>query len=128
MHRFEPSFKGASTTGALIDQVETYVDSFLEKYKGAATGLNMRVSAIPREAFGNFYGIEDIKAAFDPRYNRLILVTTDVGDTTNIQQILQHDLFVHKDLGLFSTEHEDEIISATEKVRRATLLDLSVTR
>lgn len=104
---------GATPKGLAIKEAELYVQTFLRRFKGA-NDIVLRVHRSQAGAFGpesrDKYGT--INAGFDPDTNTLHLVSGNLQSLRDLRDTLQHELLVHKGLGIFSEQDEARIISA----------------
>lgn len=100
------------------------VNSFLKTFPGA-DDVQITFKRTQQEAFGpqgSIAKIGRVKAAYDPDENRLILIGSHIRDARDLRETLQHELFVHKGLGLFEAKDQkelvDRIIDAKESDKR----------
>lgn len=106
--------RDATPTGIPFRQAELYVKNFLKTYSGADDGLILRVHRTQEAWLGESSREEigRVKGGFDSARNELHAVAANHDNTADLRHTLQHEIFVHKGLGLFSPEVEKSLISA----------------
>ena len=105
---------GATPKGLGVKHAENIAKAFLKTYKGADDGLKVRVYPSQAVAFGPDSRKRDglVKGAFIPETNEVVLIAPHLDNTKDAIETLQHELIVHKGLGLFDTDTQDRIISS----------------
>lgn len=105
--------------GMEVQRVQQITETFLAKFKGAGTDeIDVRIHRDHEDAFGREIARElerkkhTIKGGFDPKNNRLILVAANLASYQDTIDTLQHEILVHKGLGLFAPDVRERIISA----------------
>ncbi|MEM1152762.1 MAG: JAB domain-containing protein, partial [Pseudomonadota bacterium] len=89
----------AKPRGQSKADVERAVRRFLKRYTGA-TPAEVRVVQRQSEWINDPDGI--VKAGYEPETDRLTIVASNLDSARDAERTLQHELFVHKGLGLFS--------------------------
>ena len=96
--------------------VQFYADNFLRKYKGA-DDVKVSVYATQEAALGADsrarYGL--VKAAFNTKENRVLLIAANMNDGRDVQSALQHEVLVHKGLGLLPQAEVSRLLDTIRK-------------
>ena len=106
--------EGATPKGVGVKHVELVAKAFLEKYRGANDGLQVRVYLNQKDAFGRDAppGNVRVKGGFNPKTNTVDIIADNHESTSDVLHTLQHEIIVHKGLGLFDAQTEQAIIDA----------------
>lgn len=106
--------KGAAPKGISVKHVENIAADFLKKYYGAEDGLEVWVYATQDAAFGSGSRARDgeVKAGYYPDRNLVALVASNLDSTQDTVETLQHEILVHKGLGLFAPDVRDRLIQS----------------
>ncbi|MBV1930493.1 MAG: hypothetical protein KUG71_02150 [Porticoccaceae bacterium] len=104
---------GVTPKGISVKEAELYVKTFLKKFKGA-DDIVLRVYRSQERTFdsGSRAKYGKIKAGFDPKTNSLHVIAANLDGAKDTRETLQHEVLVHKGLGLFSENDEAAIIDA----------------
>jgi len=108
--------KGAKPRGVSEDQARSRVNVFLGKYKGA-DDVQVWVRATQESAFGpdSRKRDGDIVAGFYPDQNAVVLILENLDSLQDIDAAIQHELLVHKGLGLFKAEDVTGLIDVIKE-------------
>lgn len=100
--------------GMEVQRVQKIAEAFLAKFKGAADGLEVWVRPTQHSAFGAGSRDRDgfVKAGFYPDRNAVVLIAANLDSHQDTIETLQHEILVHKGLGLFAPDVRERIISA----------------
>lgn len=116
LYRVEDSDKlspGAAPKGMPVKQTELIAREFFQRFPGAAD-VTVRIFRTGVEVFGPTAadaGGRGVKARFDPGSNTVVLIASAHNDAADVRATLQHEILVHKGLGLFPQEAIDRLIS-----------------
>lgn len=99
--------------GMAVARVEALVQQFLHNFKGTDDGLEIKVFRDESEwpAVDAEQGARH-KAAFEHKTNTLYVVAANLNNSLDLKKTLQHELLVHKGLGLFDQATETQIIQS----------------
>lgn len=101
---------GASPKGLTVEETQKIVGEFLSRFPGA-DDVSVSIRRTQQDAFGPAgRSLGRVKGAFDHRSNRLILISSNLHNARDAIETIQHEILVHKGLGLFSVDGENKIV------------------
>jgi len=106
----------AKPKGVTEAQIRARVDIFLAKYKGA-DDVQVWVRATQDGAFGvgSREWLDTVKAGFYPEQNAVVFIAENIDSIQDIDSTIQHELLVHKGLGLFEKEDVQGLIDVIKE-------------
>jgi len=95
----------AKPKGVTKAQIQARVDVFLAKYKGAGD-VRVWVRDTQDNAFGPGSTAKDgrIKGGYYPEQDAVVFIAENIDSLQDIDSTIQHELLVHKGLGLFEAK------------------------
>ena len=115
----------AKPKGVTEAQVQARVDAFLAKYKGA-DDVKVWVHGAQDNAFGPGSSARDgkIKGGYYPEQDAVVFIAENIDSVQDIDSTIQHELLVHKGLGLFEKEDVKGLINViVENASKSSTLD-----
>lgn len=105
---------GASPKGMGVKNVELAANAFIKKFKGADDGLKLRVHRYQDDAFGRDSAktLGRVKGGFDPKTNTVTIIAGNIESASDLRETLQHEIIVHKGLGIFDKATQQSIVDA----------------
>jgi hypothetical protein len=101
----------AKPKGVTEAQIQARVDVFLAKYKGA-DDVRVWVRDTQDNAFGPGSTAKDdrIKGGYYPEQDAVVFIAENIDSVQDIDSTIQHELLVHKGLGLFEAKDVQGLI------------------